>query len=297
MSDRFSYSNQWSGGNEPWFRVGRVDVTTTVALISLGILSVFIWVAEGPRKEFSRKILLDSDKVAEGEIWRLITWPLVNEPSIWTIFLFFILYLLGNQLENLMGRRPFMFFLLMLTVLPGAAVFLYGLGDSPSQLMYGLRYVELGVLIAFAAQYPTARFWPGVPAYGIVGVIYGLDILQALSVRSGSQLIMLIAVAATALIGFRSFGYANDLHWLPKIRLPALITGNISARRSRTSRRSSKRRHLKLEVLNEKRESSAEREIDKILDQVAESGINSLSKNQRKKLEEHSKKLRKERGD
>jgi hypothetical protein len=108
---------------------------------------------------------------------------------------------------------------------------------------------------------------------------------------------MLIAVAATALIGFRSFGYANDLHWLPKIRLPALITGNISARRSRTSRRSSKRRHLKLEVLNEKRESSAEREIDKILDQVAESGINSLSKNQRKKLEEHSKKLRKERGD
>ena len=42
MSDRFSYSNPWAGGNEPWFRVGRVDVTTTVALISLGILSVFI---------------------------------------------------------------------------------------------------------------------------------------------------------------------------------------------------------------------------------------------------------------
>ena len=37
MSDRFSYSNPWAGGNEPWFRVGRVDVTTTVALISLGI--------------------------------------------------------------------------------------------------------------------------------------------------------------------------------------------------------------------------------------------------------------------
>ena len=173
--------------------------------------------------------------------------------------------------------------------------------NSPSELMYGLRYVELGVLIAFAAQYPTARFWPGVPAYGIVGVIYGLDILQALSVRSGPQLIMLIAVAATALIGFRTFGYANDLHWVPKIRLPALVTGNVQARDSRASRRKHKRRHLKLEYLSEnlseKRESSAEREIDKILDQVAESGITSLSKNQRKKLEEHSKKLRKERGD
>ena len=113
MSDRFSYSNPWAGGNEPWFRVGRVDVTTTVALISLGILSAFIWALEGVQHEFSRKILLNADKVSDGEIWRVVTWPLVNEPSIWTIFLFFILYLLGNQLENLMGRRPFMFFLLL----------------------------------------------------------------------------------------------------------------------------------------------------------------------------------------
>ena len=135
-----------------------------------------------------------------------------------------------------MGRRPFMFFLFSLTVLPGTIVFLYGLGNS-SQLMYGLRYVELGVLIAFAAQYPTARFWPGVPAYGIVGVIYGLDILQALSVRSGPQLIMLISVAATALIGFRSFGYANDLQWIPKVRLPSVVTGITPVRRSRASKR------------------------------------------------------------
>ena len=158
--------------------------------------------------------------------------------------------------------------------------------------MYGLRYVELGVLIAFAAQYPTARFWPGVPAYGIVGVIYGLDILQALSVRSGPQLIMLIAVAATALIGFRSFGYAMT-QWIPKVRLPSVVTGIAPVRRPRSTKRSIRRRHLK--TVTEIRESSAEREIDKILDQVAESGINSLSKTQRKKLEEHSKKLRKRR--
>ena len=54
MSDRFSYSNPWAGGNEPWFRIGRVDVTTTVALISLGILSAFIWALEGVQHEFSR---------------------------------------------------------------------------------------------------------------------------------------------------------------------------------------------------------------------------------------------------
>ena len=64
-----------------------MNVTTTVALISLGIHSSFIWALEGVQHEFSRKILLDPDKVAEGEIWRLVTWPLVNRPDIWTIFL------------------------------------------------------------------------------------------------------------------------------------------------------------------------------------------------------------------
>ena len=68
------------------------------------------------------------------------------------------------------------------------------------------------VFDCFAAQYPTARFWPGVPPWD--GGHFGLDILQALSVQSGPQLIMLIAVAATALVGFRSFGYANDLQWV-----------------------------------------------------------------------------------
>ena len=66
----------------------------------------------------------------------------VNEPLSGQ-FSFLYSLLLGNQLENLMGRRPFMFFLLLLTVLPGTAVFLYGLGNSSSQLMYGLRYVDL----------------------------------------------------------------------------------------------------------------------------------------------------------
>lgn len=295
MSDRFSYSNPWARGNEPWFRLGRMDVTTTVALVSLGILSMLIWAFEGRNHEFSLRILLNAEKVQEGEIWRLVTWPFVNQPDIWTILLFFILYLLGNQLENLMGRRPFLVFLLALTIIPGVGVFLYGLGNSPSELMYGLRYVELGVLIAFAAQYPRARFWPGVPAWGIVGVIYGLEILSAITVRSGARAILLMCVAATALVGFRSFGYASDLHWIPKVKLPAFVTGDFRQRPRRSTKKSFRKRHLK--SVSEIRSENAEREIDKILDQVAENGVDSLSKTQRKKLEQHSQELRRKRDD
>ena len=38
-------------------------------------------------------------------------------------------------------------------------------------------------------------------------------------------------------------------------------------------------------------------EIDALLDQVAERGLDSLTKDQRKRLEEHSKRLRKRKGD
>ena len=100
---------------------------------------------------------------------------------------------------------------------------------------------------------------------------------------------------ANPIIGFRSFGYANDLQWIPKVRLPSVVTGITPVRRSRASKRTLRRRHLK--SVSEIKANSAEREIDKILDQVAESGINSLSKGQRKKLEEHSKNLRKKRED
>ena len=291
MSDRYSYSNPWGGGNEPWFRVGRIDVTTTVALISLGILSMLVWAFEGRNHEFSNQIFLNPDKVKQGEIWRLITWPLVNRPDIWTIFLFFILYLLGNQLENLMGRRPFMFFLLMLTVIPGIGLFLYNLSNPAGFYLGSMREVELGILVAFAAQYPTARFWPGVPAWGIVSVIFGLDMLAAISNRSGAHAIMLLCIAATALVGFKSYGYANELHWVPKVRLPSMVTGMSTQRTKRAPKRGARKRHLK--SVSEIRSAHTEREIDSILDQVAESGINSLSKNQRKKHEEHSKDLRK----
>ena len=91
MPGRYSYTSPWSRGNDPWFRIGQIDVTTTVGLIGLGIISVFVWAIEGRSHEISLKLLLDPQRVQDGEIWRLITWPLVNQASFWTIFLFFIL--------------------------------------------------------------------------------------------------------------------------------------------------------------------------------------------------------------
>ncbi|MGI9621959.1 MAG: rhomboid family intramembrane serine protease [Acidimicrobiales bacterium] len=310
MPDRYSFSSPWSRGNEPWFRVGQVDVTTTVAVIGVGLIYMLVWAIEGPARSISKHLWLISEEfgvgsVIEGQIWRLATWPVVNEPDIWAILLFAIFYMLGNQLENLMGRRPFMFFLLALTLMPAIVVTLVELILSDfAGFAFGLRFVELGVLAAFAAQYPTARFWPGIPAWIIAAVIIALDFLQALGDRNDYEFVMLATVIITSLIGFRSFGFANELEWIPRIPLPAAITGS-SAQPSppRQRRRKSRGRgRANLSVAPPpssppQSDRRMEMEIDALLDQVAEQGLDSLSKDQRKRLEDHSKRLRKRRGD
>lgn len=313
MPDRYSYSSPWAGGNQPWFRIGQIDVTTTVAVIGLGIISMFIWAIEGTARTVSGRLYLVSEEnpffgsVLEGQIWRLVTWPLANEPDIWTIILFAVFFMLGSQIENLLGRRTYLWFLLALTVIPAVVVTILDLVASGFLgAAFGLRYVELGVLIAFVAQYPNVRFWPGIPGWVLGAVVVALDLLQALGNRNDFALVMLLCVIVIALVGMRSLGHAEELQWVPAIRLPGAVTGSGRPSRSsgsgggragRSRGRGKSRANLSAvpPLRNEPTDDLADMEIDALLDQVAEQGLSSLTKDQRKRLEEHSKRLRKRR--
>ena len=291
MPGRYSYTSPWSRGNDPWFRIGQIDVTTTVGLIGLGIISVLVRAFEGGNVGIASRLWLEPQKIQDGEIWRLITWPLVNQVGFWTIFLFFILYMLGNQLESLMGRRTFLYLLLALTLLPALVLTLVSISNSSQFSLGGLRFIEIGVLIAFAVQFPFARFWPGIPAWGIVSVIVGLQFLDALQMRSGLYALALLTVTLTAVVGMRSLGYAQDLQWIPA--LPLAGKSRNRPRQKSTLRRRTRKNHLR--AVTDFRDRHTEKEIDQILDQVADEGVESLSKEQRKRLEQHSKALRKRR--
>ena len=89
----------------------------------------------------------------------------------------------------------------------------------------------------------------------------------------------------------RSLGYAADLHWIPA--LP--FSGNARRESRQRPKRQGRFKKNHLRAVTEFRDRHAEKEIDQILDQVAEDGVDSLSKDQRKRLEQHSKELRKRR--
>ncbi len=91
-------------------------------------------------------------------------------------------------------------------------------------------------------------------------------------------------------------GLAESAAWIPRIPLPASLGGSPqSGGASRPSRPSRARRksNLKAVAPDPIQDDLAEMEIDALLDQVANDGLDSLTKAQRNRLEEHSKRMRK----
>lgn len=291
-------SGRFGHSDDPWFRVGAYGVSTTVFVVGLGVISMVIWAAEGRFGPIFRELVLSSESyrfgsVMQGEVWRLLTWPIPNEPHFWTIVLFAVFYMLGAQMESLLGRWRFAFFLIALTGVPAVIVTAVEAVAGVNGYVAGLRMVEVGVLVAFAAQYAHARFWPGISGWVIAVLIVGLDAVQALGDRNWFGIIVLVCTVAVALLGIRAFGYATSLRWIPKLSL-ASGSGRSSAKTgpSRAQRRGRDRDRLRaVPTLDE----PVAPEIDALLDQVASQGLDSLSRKQRKQLEAHSRRLRRRR--
>ncbi len=111
-------SGSFGRSNDPWFRVGDVGVTTTIALTAMGVFSIFVYVAEGSSRALSKYFWLTprgissvfGPSVSEGGVWRLFTWPLFldNQTRVLNaVILIAIFYMLGSRVEEVMGRIRF----------------------------------------------------------------------------------------------------------------------------------------------------------------------------------------------
>ena len=314
MPDRYSFSSPFASGGfgrggQPWFVLGNIEFTTTVVLIAVNVFWMFVYAAEGPSHDLTFRLwILTEDAggysgVLGGEVWRIFTYPLVAEPSFWTVIGLVFFYIFGNQMEALMGRRHYLAFVVALTVVPALAVTLFdAISPGFAGAFGGVDMVQFGVIIAFVAQYPTARFFFGIPAPVMIGVFVGLRYLSIIADRDEFSFVLVTAAIATALIVFRSLGYAQTLQWVPKIPLPASMTGQRASAspqrpQQQRRRRSRGRGNLSAVPTPPPADPLMDMEIDALLDQVAERGLDSLTKDQRKRLEDHSKRLRKRKGD
>jgi hypothetical protein len=301
MAGRFSFSvPERRNASDPWFRIGTLDVTTTMLVVLASVASMFVWAVS---RELWSNLVLDPDAVRRGEVWRLVTWPLANEPSIWAVLTIAIFWYFGREIEGLLGRTRFAIMLLLLAVVPGVVATLLGVGD------YSLVAVELAVFLVFIAEYPYTRFFFGIPAWAIGAVIVGIQVLQYLGYDETERLVMLFVTIAVAALTARSMGLAQSLPWIPKIPYPGRGGGSSRPKRKKrpassgggavidgpwgTSSRSGPSRGAPLPQPPRSMDGPDDQvELDHLLDKISANGMDGLSADEKRRLNELSKRLR-----
>ena len=287
MRPKFNFSSpQRRGPSDPWFRVGQVEVTTTVFVTALGVLSMFVY-AVSPA--LLKPLILFTQLVRQGEIWRVVTWPIANAPSLSSVITLAVFWYFGRSLEELFGRVRFTRFLIAVAVIPAVLlVILSFVSPSLEVFAVGLRLVELGVFVSFVAERPNTPFFFGIKAWVIAAVFVGIDVLQLVGQRGWGSLLLLFFILATSLLLTRAYGYAADQAWIPKIALPTARSKKFKPVKSSPVVRGPWG-ESGLPPVNDM---ASQAEMDRLLDKIAASGMDSLTAEEKRRLKAHSKRLR-----
>jgi len=296
---------QFGKSDDPWFRVGEVDVSTTILVSATALLTFVIFAIETANGPIFKALSFSSEKAAAGQIWRIFTWFIPTPPSIWSFIAIALFFIFGSLLEAHMGRRKFTILLAAMVIIPAVVVtFLTALSILPSISTFdtgGIRLLELGLLVAYVTVFPNTRFFFGIKGWVLAAVFVGIEFLQLLGLRQLNVLFFLFLLLGVALLGVRAMGFAEEAQWIPKVPLPVSLGGNPYhkadkerlAQQKGKSKPSRSRGRANLKAVPPPVTAADELEMDSLLDKVAEGGLESLSREQRKKLEEYSKRLRK----
>ena len=278
---RFSYPARRSH-SDPWFSVGTLDVTTTVLVTALCVASLFVWAADVVA--WSQTALIPSE-VKNFQVWRLITWPLTNDLSgnraIWNVVSIALFWFFGKEIESQIGRAKFAWTLAIVTVVSGLVA--TGLDVTT----FSIRSIEVALFVVFVLQNPRAQMFFGIPAWVLAAVLVGVEVLQYVSDRVPELIVLLFTTIAATVWSVRSFGLLSNLQWLPQINL------------GQRTRKPAKRKFSGPVVVHGGWPTTPtytpmhdQAEVDRILDKIAAVGMDGLSSDEKKRINDASKRLR-----
>jgi len=210
-----------------------------------------------------------SVEVLRGEVWRVVTYGLVNPPSLWFVLDMAMIVWFGREVEKVLGRRRLM-------LLFGGVYLVSPLLFTVLGLWFPTKLAgETGgfaLFIAFATLYPDVAVFFGILAKWIAAILVGVYSLMALAYHD-----WLGGLSLWATVGF---AFAFVRHEQGRLTLP----------RFRLFRRGPKLRVLPgYQGRGDeapgvgKAESMAE--VDALLDKIARSGVSSLTARERAKLD------------
>jgi membrane associated rhomboid family serine protease len=278
VAGRFAYSKpNERGPNDPWFRVGTLDIGSAALLGLMCAVSVFVYAID---KTILIKLALIPSEVTSGQVWRIVTWPLANgfdRQLLWVIVSIAVLWYFGGRLEEQVGRTRFAWFLTTIIVIPGLV------GTALDLDQAGVHTVQLVVLLTFVAEFPNVRFFFGIPAW-VLGAVYVVaEVLQLTGDRAGRHLLFFVVSLLVGALAARAVGMLEAFKWIPKIRVP---------HRHRAPRQSRRPVVVAGPWGGTTSVSHDQSELDDLLDKISATGMDSLSRAEKQRLNELSKRLR-----
>lgn len=307
MSGRYAFSLPEPRQRDGWFRIGTLDVTTTAFIVGAGVLSMFLYALSPDIPYWG---VFSSELVRSGEVWRLVTWPLVSYPSIWELVGLAVFWFFGHQVEDRIGRKPYTWIVASMAVLPALLVTIIGAGNESlgrwQAVTAGVSLLSLALLVIFALENPTARtFLLGIPFWVMAAAIVGISVLSALGARAWGTLWLMLLVIAVGVFGVRQRGMLGDtasfVPVVPRLAGPRPSPyGEMGSARPKQRKRGRKAKGGSGPAVVQGPWGAPsggptpleQAELDVLLDRISAGGLDSLSKQERKRLEELSRRFR-----
>lgn len=231
-----------------------------------------------------------SPLVLGGQVWRALSYGLVNAPSIPLVIDIAFLAMFGREAERALGRTSFLKLYGFIYLIPPLLLTVVGLVFP----MYRAGHTgALAVFIAFATYYPGAGMMFNLTAKWAALILVGIYTLMAIAYHDWADL---ISVWSTCAFAHAYVRHAKGEWELPSLRLlkptasPARGTGS---GRSDSARGEPRRGGASVSP-NAKPADSLEG-VDAILDKIASQGIHSLTPQERARLDKAQARLAKRR--
>lgn len=210
-----------------------------------------------------------SDSVLRGEIWRVVTYGLVNEPSLGFVIDMAMIVWFGREVERSFGRKAFLqLYVCLYFVTP---LVLTVIGVVRPTVFVG-QTGALALFVAFATLHPNAMMLFNVLAKWVAIILVGIFTLMALAANDITRLLTLWATTGFAHAYVR---YAQGRLVFPSFKFPS---------RTPQLRVLPDPKVTRISAAKSVHQSSMA-EIDALLDKIATSGISSLTAKERAKLE------------
>ena len=257
----------------------------TLIAINIGVFLLQILSTRGPGfSGLSEWLMFDASQLLQGQIWRYVTWGFgyLDGRPLGFIFDMLFIWWFGKSIESMYGTRELFLYYGAAILIGSTASLIIALASDAPVAMMGSAAPAMAITVLFAWHFPYRQillfFLIPVPIFAVVAfyVVMSLFAGSQSGFTAGPVIAGLSAVAFGLLYGWRDW------------RIEKLIPGE-----GQGFKLSLPRRKPDLRVFEPEDQNEVDREVDRILAKIHESGEGSLTDKERKTLQQASRRYRK----